>query len=218
MTIGDVRSEAWLMISEIEELKGRRLNLEDFDDRSEVLKRLYNRCVRYREQKIRNAVPLDVEDEQDEDAAPASTWLAAPRESDPIFALMEQEGISERRDIQKRFGYSQATAYILLGLHFAGNVTQLSEHLAITYQTFWKRLRWGMDHVKVQPSLYDRTEILDSAFVPPRRRRYIFSRRRRAEARQLSWMLHDEAHKRTTTGIVALGRYIVGRFKGTERA
>lgn len=197
VTIGDLGSDAWLVALEIANSRGHAVDFESPSDQDEILRRLYNRSVKFTEKKVRNAFKLDRDHDPNENKSGSwSNRAVAPPGSEPLDVLLKREEEAARRDIQSRLGYSQASAYVLLLFRFESDIPAVSAHLAITPVTFVKRLRHAVQYVRIQPSLFDKTERLDPNFLPPPNRRYVLRPRTEENIRQLQIRLNRQSNLR----------------------
>lgn len=69
-------------------------------------------------------------------------------------------------------GASQATAYVMVFVHFKNNREAVCTYLVISDSTLAKRVTFAADTVRVQPSLFDRIERIESSFMPPPGKQY----------------------------------------------
>lgn len=86
-SMGDVQSEAWLMLHALAD-KGKPVDLDAPADVRRLLAHLYQHLVRYTELQVRHAVRLDHSPDGDEQTPhPLALRLAAQPHFDPLVAL-----------------------------------------------------------------------------------------------------------------------------------
>lgn len=189
MSLDDVKQEAWLLASELCQKRGMEFNFSDTEEQEELLKRLYNRCVRHKETKLRKAISIHrYEGDDDRDKLPHEP--VSPR-GNPLDQLIAAEDASQR-DPHKYFGYSQASAYVFLIVRF-GSVPRLAEYLAISNSAVRQRFYRAREDLRLQPSLFDLTERLNPDFDPRPGIRYATSRKTESHVRQLKLRLHRKS-------------------------
>lgn len=161
-TLEDIEQSVWLLAQELGERRGYTLDLLNPTDQDLLLRRLYNRFVKYTEKLVRYAVRID-EEADDEKAGAGATiarLLAAPSESDPVVTLMREEA-AEELELMIRRSYSEAVAYLVLLRRFQWSMQVLADALRIVLGTLRQRIERAIDMVKVQPSLFDGIAVID---------------------------------------------------------
>lgn len=167
----DLRSEAWIMAIEIAHKRGWPFDFSDGDDQDTLFAWMHNRFVKYAEKVVRHAVKLDRnwDDEASEQTgAVLARLLTAPIESDPQVRERLQEEQHEMVSIV-RVSYSEAAAYVVLLIRVDWHADDLAALLRITIETLRRRLRVSGLLARVQPSLFDGVDVIDSDFLPLRR-------------------------------------------------
>lgn len=167
-TVDDVYSEAWLIADEIRRKRGFAVNFSNHDDQELVLAWLHCKLIRFAEKHMRFAVKLD-KDWDSEDAefvANRLAWLlAAPEHFDPAIRFeLDQEHIDPLELV--KHSYSQASAYVILLDRFDWELERLAEHLRLMASTVRSKLTATGQHMKRQPSLFDRIQSIDYDFIP----------------------------------------------------
>lgn len=161
-TLEDIEQSVWLLAQELGERRGYTLDLLNPTDQDLLLRRLYNRFVKYTEKLVRYAVRID-EEADDEKAGAGATiarLLAAPSESDPVVILMREEA-AEELELMIRRSYSEAVAYLVLLRRFQWSMQVLADALRIVLGTLRQRIERAINMVKVQPSLFDGIAVID---------------------------------------------------------
>lgn len=190
MSLDDVKQEAWLLASELCQKRGKEFDFLDIEEQEELLGRLYNRCVRHKETKLRKAISIH-RYEDDEDRGKLPHEPISPR-GNPLDQLIAAEDASQR-DPQKYFGYSQASAYVFLIVRFGG-VPRLAEYLATSNSAVRQRFSRARESAQLQPSLFDLTERLNPDFDPPPGSRYPPLLETESNVRQLRLRLHRRSN------------------------
>lgn len=164
----DLHGEAWLIADKISEKRGSAVDLSDPEDQEIVLRWLYNEVVRYTEKNIRHAVRLDRDWDLDDSESAESrlALLLAPHEwlDQPDMGGIEEKHAAILEIV--RYSYSQYSAYMILLKRFEWDVISLAEHLRLLANTAARRVTESKGHMKRQPSLFDRIEIVEYDFVP----------------------------------------------------
>lgn len=190
MSLDDVKQEAWLLANELCQKRRKEFDFSDMEAQEELLKRLYNRCVRHKETKLRKAISIHrYEDDDDRDKLPHEP--ISPR-GNPLDQLIAAEDASQR-DPHKYFGYSQASAYVFLIVRFGG-VPRLAEYLAASNPAIRQRFSRARENARLQPSLFDLTERLDPDFDPRPGFRYPPLAKMESNVRQLRLRLHRRSN------------------------
>lgn len=165
---GEMQGEAWLLIQDIESREGRVLDLNAADDQQSLLRRLYNKLVKFPDRTIRFASKLDAPARGGEGQTVGDhlePFLAAPTSFDPAARIEHAEALEEEQASLRR-SYSQATAYVLLLQRFRFDKTVLAQHLQLAVATLDGRIRSAAASVKVQPSVFDGVEVIADDFQP----------------------------------------------------
>lgn len=190
MSLDDVKQEAWLIATELCQKREKEFDFLDVDEQEELLRRLYNRCVRHKETKLRKAISIHrYEDDDDRGKLPHEP--ISPR-GNPLDQLIAAEEANQR-DPHKYFGYSQASAYVFLIVRFGG-VPRLAEYLATSGSAVRQRFSRARENARLQPSLFDLTERLDPDFDPRPGFRYPPLRKTERNVRQLRLRLHRRSN------------------------
>lgn len=161
-TLADVEQSAWLLAYELGEQRGYALDLSNPEDQGFLVRRLYNRLVKYTERLVRHALRVD-EDPGEEEAGSGATiarLLAASSNSDPAVALLREETTKAAESAIVR-SYSEAAAYLVLLRRFKWNVQALAEALWIVSGTLRQRIDRAIDVVNVQRSLFDGMAVIE---------------------------------------------------------
>ncbi|WP_420996343.1 hypothetical protein ACKI2N_012820 [Cupriavidus sp. 30B13] len=176
VTVEDLQSEAWLVADEIG--RGSNVPPDPADKRfhQQILARLYNRFVKFADKRLRFAVRLD-EQREDEDGDSrvnaVAAALAAPDGYEPTQALeaREEERTQER---ELRACFAEAVAYVRVFSNMKNDRLAISGHLAIAACTLRRRVVRAERAVRLQPSLFDGIAVIPEDFMPPRSCRKMF--------------------------------------------
>lgn len=167
-TVDDVYSEAWLIANEIRRKRGFAVDFSNHDDQELVLAWLHCKLIRFAEKHIRFAVKLDKgwDSDDSEIAVNRLAWLlAAPEHFDPSIRIeLDQEHIDPLELV--KHSYSQASAYVILLDRFDWELERLADHLRLVASTVRRKLIATGQHMKRQPSLFDRIQTIDYDFMP----------------------------------------------------
>ena len=167
-TVDDVYSEAWLIADEIRRKRGFAVNFSNHDDQELVLAWLHCKLIRFAEKHIRFAVKLDKgwDSEDSEFAVNRLAWfLAAPEQFDPAIRIeLDQEHVAPLELV--KHSYSQASAYVILLDRFDWELERLANHLRLVASTVRSKMTATGQHMKRQPSLFDRIQTIDNNFIP----------------------------------------------------
>lgn len=171
MSIDDLASESWLIAIEIGQRRGWTFDFGDEDDQDTLFAWMHNRFVKYAEKAVRHAIKLD-RDWDNEDGERAGATLArlltAPLQSDPQAAQQVHEEQHELVAVV-RHSYSEASAYVLLLIRVDWHIEDLAELLWIGVSALRQRLKKAGLLTRVQPSLFDGVDVVDSDFTPRQR-------------------------------------------------
>ena len=173
MSTDELASESWLIAIEIGQRRGWTFDFGDEDDQDTLFAWMHNRFVKYAEKAVRYAIKLD-RDWDNEDGERAGATLArlltAPLESDPQAAHQMHEEQHELFAVV-RHSYSEAAAYVLLLIRVDWHIEDLAALLWIGVSALRLRLRRAGLLARVQPSLFDGVDVVDSDFAPRQRSR-----------------------------------------------
>lgn len=168
MSIDDLISESWLIAIEIGQRRDWTFDFGDEDDQDTLFAWMHNRFVKYAEKAVRHAIKLD-RDWDNEDGERAGATLArlltAPLDSDPQAAQQAHEEQHELVAIV-RHSYSEASAYVLLLIRVDWHIEDLAALLRIGISALRQRLKKAGLLVRVQSSLFDGVDVVDSDFIP----------------------------------------------------
>lgn len=167
-TVNDVENEAWIIAEEIKDRRGHPVDFTKDDDQELLLSWLYKELVTFADKSIRYAVKIDKgwdleESEQAFDTL--ANLLAAPENFDPLIYLQEEE--DEPWVLQVTcHSYSQASAYAILLHRFDWDLESLADALRLAIYTVRGRIVSSGAHMHLQPSLFDRVQVVDYLFQP----------------------------------------------------
>jgi hypothetical protein len=171
MSTDELASESWLIAIEIGQRRGWVFDFADEDDQDTLFAWMHNRFVKYAEKAIRYAIKLD-RDWDNEDGERAGATLArlltAPLGSDPQAAQHAREEQHELTAIAQH-SYSEAAAYVLLLIRVDWHIEDLAALLWIGVSALRERLKKAGLLTRVQPSLFDGVDVVDSDFIPRKR-------------------------------------------------
>lgn len=176
VTLEDLKNEAWLIAFDIERKRGYPVNFADVMDQDEVIGWLFIKHVKNADKKIRRAIRLDQDLENDHGGNVNHTLLnllTAPTGSDPLQALLYREDITHRAaEIPPvaKSSYSEAAAYAVVMVRFEGSRINAAAYLAISVATLRKRHQRANDWIKIQSSLFDGIVFIELDFLPPQGR------------------------------------------------
>ena len=172
LSADELASESWLMAIEIGQRRQWPFDFADEDDQDTLFAWMHNRFVKYAEKAVRYAIKLD-RDWDNEDGERAGATLArlltAPLQSDPQVAQQVHEEQHELFAIV-RHSYSEAAAYVLLLIRVDWHIEDLATMLWVGISTLRQRLKKAGLHARVQPSLFDGVDVIDSDFIPRQRK------------------------------------------------
>lgn len=171
MSVEDLQTEAWLMARKIGQRQQRQFDLSNPDDQDYVLGALVNEFIKWRNPILWLSRSLDREYEYDDgDSGNALVdRLAALDTSDPLALLALREALAED-EYALTSSYSQAAAWVIVLAHFDHDRERICAWLVIADSTLTGRIRRSLATVQMQPSLFDRIEIIDEDFMPLRGR------------------------------------------------
>ena len=173
MTVDDLQGEAWILADKLSRDPDPQPDLADRDFQQQILARLFNRFVRYADKRLRFAVRLD-EQSEDDDGGTHENWfaatLSAPEANEPHRMLETYEEESQQdKTVLGRF--AEAVAYLRVFANMANDLTAIANHLAISNATLRKRLERAEQTMEFQPSLFDGVTQIHEGFLPPASRR-----------------------------------------------
>ncbi|WP_020201729.1 hypothetical protein [Cupriavidus sp. WS] len=175
-TVEDLQAEAWILAEELSQDHDPPPDAGDKSFHQQILGRLYNRFVNFADKRLRFAVRLDEQRENDDGGTrenSVAAALAAPEDSDPSLALATREDErTQERQLMGRF--AEAVAYLRVFANMGNDRPAIADHFAIAVCTLRRRLRRAERSVEMQPSLFDGiTAIPDDFLPPPRPRKYL---------------------------------------------
>lgn len=167
-SLDDVCGEAWVIAYDIGQKRGFDVDFSSVEDQELVLSWLYNRLINFAEKNIRFAVKLDKGWEEEDSESPINKWaklLTGPENFDPLVWLEEEQ---ERGKLPAliQHSYSQASAYAILLHRFDWDLESLATYLRRVVPTLRGRLIASGLHMKRQPSLFDRIQVVEYDFAP----------------------------------------------------
>jgi len=171
-SLEDVAAEVWLMAERIATKRGFAFNFSHRCDQEQLLAWLYNHLVKYADKRLRYAVKLDKDwDNEDAESTTHSMarLLAAPDSFDPAVLLLKRETGPDPL-LLTRHSYSQASAYVILLCRFDWDTEELATHLHIVTRTLLARLRWCGAWTRWQASLFDGLQVIALDFEPTKAR------------------------------------------------
>ncbi|MGV3655241.1 MAG: hypothetical protein ACO1N5_13610, partial [Noviherbaspirillum sp.] len=114
---------------------------------------------------MRKAARIDQERESEDGPLTLADRLPAQPSSDPLVSLLLRESFADAEKMLAS-SYSQATAYVMVFVHFKNDRQAVCAYLVISTGTLAKRVTTAADTVQVQPSLFDRIERIEKEFMP----------------------------------------------------
>lgn len=185
----DLQGEAWLAAEKMGEKRGFPVDFHNPIDQEHILARLYNKLIRFAEKHIRFAIRLDKgweSENPDSTADNLSRLLSAPESFDPAIQVVADQEVPLWLDFVRQ-SYSQASAYVILLNRFNWELGTLADFLKLLPATLEKRMVASGIHVRHQPSLFDRIEVINQDFSPKVGYRTIRSLVAPPETEQLAW-------------------------------
>lgn len=165
----------FLVADDIARKRGLAIDFLNADDQHLILCWLHCKLVRFSEKRIRYAVKLDKDwDTEDADSAmnALARLLTAPEQFDPLVRMLADEERFDPLALSKH-SYSQASAYVILLHRFDWSLDSLAEHLRLTACTVRHKIAHSGVHMRMQPSLFDRINSIESSFAPTIARRFV---------------------------------------------
>lgn len=177
-SLGDVQSEAWLMVSDLRN-KGFAIDLRLPEHQELLISHLYQHLVRYTELNVRHAVRLDhAPNSGDDELHPLASRLAADAHSDPLVALMQAQDQRRKLDEEASLDPHQslASAYLCLLERLGGRMPALADYLLISLSYCYRRCGHARTLAVHQQALPSAAMVTDPGFVPGAWRRYRLQR------------------------------------------
>jgi len=183
VTVEDLHNDAFVMALEIGDRRGKPIDFSDPVDQDLVMRELYLENVKRADWKMRYAIRIDQEPEDDESGGKWAERLPAAASSDPLVSLLTQESAV---DVESKLAehYSQATAYAITFSNFKNDRQKVCAHLVISDWALYRRVTSAIHTVKVQPSMFDRIERIPADFMPLKGRAYAATIEDKREAGQ----------------------------------
>lgn len=162
---GDVQNTAYEIAVEIQALRGKSFDFDAEADRTQLLKWIYARLIKFADKNLRFAVSLDEDPYEDRPthAAVVARGIQAHDSSDPAI-LLERAELEQEAEEQVHARYSELVAYLFLFRRFDTR-KRLAEFLRITAKTLRYRVRRA-ERRAGYASLFDGVEQIDPDFLP----------------------------------------------------
>ncbi|WP_052131839.1 hypothetical protein [Caballeronia zhejiangensis] len=170
-SVDDLKAEAWIAASEINNAAGRAFEPEDRTFQQAIVDRLRKAFGRFANRAMRFAARLDHEetDGEGELQLGLAATLAAPQAYEPETALIEaEEARGRERAVRER--YTEAVAYLRVLDRFDEDRTAIARYLAIRRSTLDSRLRKAEETARQQSSMFDGVTRIPDDFCPPQGR------------------------------------------------
>jgi hypothetical protein len=184
--VGDLHNDAYVLALEIGERRGRHIDFADPEDQDLVMRALYVENVKRGDWKMRRAVRIDQEPEDENKGDRLAERLPAHASSDPLVYLVLREAAFDAEALLAA-SYSQAAAYIVTFRNFRHDLQRVCKHLVLSKSGLYRRLSFARATVQIQPSIFDRTESISADFFPSAGRQQGTEIRDKREARQNFW-------------------------------
>jgi hypothetical protein len=188
MSAEDLHGEAWLVADHLSAKRGEAIDWSDSEDQSLIFGVLtVQHVTRQKSRYWHESISIDEKAENDDGGVIGILERLSDKAAvDPLEALATKD---DPTDIQLMLAtsYSQATAYVIICIHFGGDRESICAHLVITYCTWYRRLDSARSVVKFQSSLFDRIEKIDETFMPAPGREYAAKIERHCAAEQWGW-------------------------------
>lgn len=165
MAVEDLHGDAWIVAHEISAKRGHDIDFSNADDQSLIMRAVNVRNLKRGDWKFRQSIRIDQEAETDEAAFSWAERLPARASSDPLIELLQRES-SLKRDALLSASYSQASAYVMVFIHFKNDRQEVCSYLVLSDGALSRRVTVAADTVRVQPSLFDRIERIEPSFMP----------------------------------------------------
>jgi hypothetical protein len=186
MTVGDLHGDAWLVAHEIGERRGREIDFANPEDQELVLGAVHVRNVKRGDWKMRRAVRIDQEPENEDAVIKWSERLPARASSDPLVSLLARESSLKTEELLAA-SYSQAAAYVMVFVRFKNDRSAVCAYLVLSDGTLARRVTSAAASVRVQPSLFDYVERIHDEFMPQPGRQYALRAEQEPESTQRAW-------------------------------
>lgn len=167
----DLHNDAWVIALDIGDRRGRPIDFADPADQELVMRAVNLENVRRGDWNMRKAVRIDQEPEGEEEGTRWVERLPAQASSDPLVSLLLQESALDTDKILAA-SYSQASAYVMVFVHFNNDREQVCTYLVISNDALARRVTVAAETVQKQPSLFDHIEQIPSDFMPLPGKRY----------------------------------------------
>ncbi|MCT9074243.1 sigma-70 family RNA polymerase sigma factor [Cupriavidus gilardii] len=169
MTVDDLQGEAWILAEKLSRNRDPRPDPADRAFQQQILARLFNRFVKFADKRLRFAVRLD-EQIEDDNGGTHENWFAAtltaPEANEPYRMLETYEQLNQQdKTVLARF--AEAVAYLRVFANMPNDLTSIANHLAISTGTLRKRLKYAERTMALQPSLFDGVTQIEENFMPP---------------------------------------------------
>lgn len=187
ITVDDLKQDAWIIALELGEERGREVDFSDPDDQEQVMRRVNFRNVARGDWKLRNAVRIDRQPDDDENSLRWADRLAASPASDPVTMLIMCESARNLEEMLSN-SFSQAVAYLTAFSNLKNDRKRICEHLAISGGTLNRRIKDAVAVFKMQPSLFDGIESIKDNFLPLKGRSYAVRKSENASNVQEDWL------------------------------
>lgn len=187
---GDLHNDAYVLALEIGERRGRPIDFSDPEDADLVMRAVNLQNVRRGDWKMRRAVRIDQEPEEEEGGRMVDR-LPARASSDPLVAILAKESIQDLGAVVAK-SYSQISAYIVTFDYFDSDAKRICSHLAISDETLWKRVADAASFRRRQQSMFDEKERIPANFIPLRGQKYAAKISDTREAGQWAWNFEAE--------------------------
>lgn len=191
-TAEDLQQEAWLIAQDIGAKRGREIDFSDADDQSLVIRAVNHRNVKRGDWNMRRSIRIDQDPDDAEGIPRWADLIPANASSDPLIELLQRES-SMSRDALLAASYSQASAYVMVFMHFKNDRQAVCSHLVVSNYLLSQRVGNAADTVRVQPSLFDRLERIGASFLPSPGRKYTVQATRHLGAVQWGWTFEEES-------------------------
>ncbi len=188
VTVDDLKQDAWLIAQELGEKRGREVDFSDPDDQALVMRRVNFRNVARGDWKLRKAVRIDRQPDDDENSLRWADRLAASPASDPVTMLIMCESAQKLEELLAN-SFSQAVAYLAAFSNLKNDHRRICAHLAISGSTLNRRIKDAVAVFKRQPSLFDGIENIKDSFLPLKGRSYAVRKSENASGVQEDWLV-----------------------------
>lgn len=197
--VGDLHNDAYVLALEIGERRGRHIDFADPDDQDLIMRALYVENVKRGDWKMRRAVRIDQEPEDEDKGSRLAERLPAHASSDPLVCLIKREAAFDAEALLAA-SYSQASAYVATFRHFRHDLHRICKHLILSESGLYRRLSFAKETVQIQPSMFDRIERIPADFIPMAGRQYGVKIEESRKADQWAWDFESATCQRTGAG------------------